>query len=231
MTLGPVGVATLYDAKLPSSNLTISNKVQAAVDRFRRYGSSIEDRHGAVRDLADILEFVRKEIKVVLLKKDESDLFELANKFGIRHFNESQKLEYDRAIWLSWIFYYYLATIHAFFHLAERQKREMGAQLPGSVAIPAQILDKIRQKVAVTVVVSQHVNLIKAGKESKGCCPFHDEKSPSFFVNDEKGFYHCFGCGAHGDVIKFLVEKEGLSFAEAVRSLAAQAGLDTRMHR
>ena len=68
-----------------------------------------------VRDLADVLEYIRKQVKVVLLKKDESELFDLANNFGIRHFNETQKLEYDRAVWLSWMFYHYPATIHAFF--------------------------------------------------------------------------------------------------------------------
>ncbi len=60
----------------------------------------------------------------------------------------------------------------------------------------------------------------------KGCCPFHNEKSPSFFVNDDKGFYHCFGCGAHGDVIRFVVEQEGLGFIDAVKSLAQEAGLE-----
>ena len=60
----------------------------------------------------------------------------------------------------------------------------------------------------------------------KGCCPFHNEKSPSFFVNDDKGFYHCFGCGAHGDVIRFVVEQEGLGFIDAVKSLAQEAGMD-----
>jgi DNA primase len=70
------------------------------------------------------------------------------------------------------------------------------------------------------------VKLVRAGREWKGCCPFHNEKSPSFYVNDDKGFYHCFGCGAHGDVIKFLTEQEGLGFIEAVKQLAAQAGMD-----
>lgn len=59
----------------------------------------------------------------------------------------------------------------------------------------------------------------------KGCCPFHNEKSPSFFVNDDKGFYHCFGCGAHGDVIRFMVEQDGLGFIDAVKALAQEAGM------
>ena len=60
----------------------------------------------------------------------------------------------------------------------------------------------------------------------KGCCPFHNEKTPSFYVNEDKGFYHCFGCGAHGDAIRFLTELDGLSFMDAVKTLAAEAGLE-----
>jgi DNA primase len=60
----------------------------------------------------------------------------------------------------------------------------------------------------------------------KGCCPFHNEKTPSFYVNEEKGFYHCFGCGVHGDAISFLMEQDGLSFLDAVKWLAAEAGLE-----
>ena len=60
----------------------------------------------------------------------------------------------------------------------------------------------------------------------KGCCPFHNEKTPSFYVNDDKGFYHCFGCGAHGDVIRFMTDAMGLPFMEAVKQLAAEAGLE-----
>ncbi|MGI4880677.1 MAG: DNA primase [Janthinobacterium lividum] len=86
-------------------------------------------------------------------------------------------------------------------------------------------LDELRARVSVSTVVARRVKLSRAGREMKGCCPFHDEKSASFFVNDDKGFYHCFGCGAHGDVIRFVVEQEGLGFIDAVKSLAAEAGL------
>lgn len=78
------------------------------------------DRRDAVRDLADVLESLRSEAKTVLTKRDEADLFNLANNFGIRHFNAQQKMEYDQDIWLSWMFYYYLATIHAVTRLIER---------------------------------------------------------------------------------------------------------------
>ncbi len=68
--------------------------------------------------------------------------------------------------------------------------------------------------------------LQRAGREWKACCPFHNEKTPSFTVNDEKGFYHCFGCGAHGDVIRWMTDQRGLQFMDAVKELAAQAGME-----
>ncbi len=68
--------------------------------------------------------------------------------------------------------------------------------------------------------------LQKAGREWKACCPFHDEKTPSFTVSDEKGFYHCFGCGAHGDVIRWMTDQRGLQFMDAVKELAAEAGME-----
>ena len=70
------------------------------------------------------------------------------------------------------------------------------------------------------------MKLIKAGREFKACCPFHQEKTPSFTVNDEKGFYHCFGCGAHGDAIRFLTDQRGLPFIDAVKELAGKAGME-----
>ncbi|MFC3713618.1 DNA primase [Sphingoaurantiacus capsulatus] len=93
------------------------------------------------------------------------------------------------------------------------------------MAFPETFLDELRARVGLVQVIQRRVKLTKAGREWKGCCPFHNEKTPSFYVNEDKGFYHCFGCGAHGDVIRFVVEQEGLRFPEAVRSLAAEAGL------
>ena len=75
-------------------------------------------------------------------------------------------------------------------------------------------------------MIAPSVKLIKAGREFKACCPFHSEKTPSFTVNDEKGFYHCFGCGAHGDAIRFLTDARGLPFMDAVKELAGKAGID-----
>ena len=87
-------------------------------------------------------------------------------------------------------------------------------------------LDELRARTLLSAVIAPSVKLIKAGREYKACCPFHSEKTPSFTVNDEKHFYHCFGCGAHGDAIRFLTEARGLPFMDAVKELAAKAGMD-----
>ncbi len=94
------------------------------------------------------------------------------------------------------------------------------------MAFTPAFLDELRSRVALTPIVARKVKLVRAGREMKGCCPFHNEKTPSFYVNEDKGFYHCFGCGAHGDVIRFLTDQEGLPFREAVERLAAEAGLE-----
>ena len=89
-----------------------------------------------------------------------------------------------------------------------------------------QWLDELRARVTLSSVVMRTTKLQRAGREWKACCPFHNEKSPSFTVSDEKGFYHCFGCGAHGDVIRWMTDQRGLSFMDAVKELAAEAGLE-----
>lgn len=88
-----------------------------------------------------------------------------------------------------------------------------------------QFLDDIRARLPVSQVVGRKVALKKAGREWKGLSPFKDEKTPSFFVNDQKGFYHCFASGEHGDIFTFLIKTEGLSFPEAVERLAEEAGV------
>ncbi|MGE5766606.1 MAG: DNA primase [Bacteroidota bacterium] len=93
------------------------------------------------------------------------------------------------------------------------------------MAFPPEFLDELRNRIATSEVVGKRVKLVKKGREHSGLCPFHNEKTPSFTVNDDKGFYHCFGCGAHGSAIDFVMNSEGLSFPEAVERLAAQAGL------
>lgn len=93
------------------------------------------------------------------------------------------------------------------------------------MSFPPSFLEELRQRLPVSDVVGKTVRLQRAGREYKGVCPFHREKSPSFYVNDEKQFFHCFGCGAHGDIIGFTMRQAGLTFPEAVESLAQQAGL------
>ncbi len=86
-------------------------------------------------------------------------------------------------------------------------------------------IDELRARVSIADVVGAKVKLTKKGREYQGLCPFHNEKTPSFTVNESKGFYHCFGCGAHGDIIKFEMEANGLPFIDALQKLAHQAGL------
>jgi DNA primase len=94
------------------------------------------------------------------------------------------------------------------------------------VSLSPQWLDELRARTTLSAVIGPSVKLIKAGREFKACCPFHNEKTPSFTVNDEKGFYHCFGCGAHGDAIRFLTDNRGLQFMDAVKELAGKAGME-----
>ncbi|SFG17368.1 DNA primase [Novosphingobium sp. CF614] len=89
-----------------------------------------------------------------------------------------------------------------------------------------QWLDQLRSRITLSALIGRTTRLQKAGREYKACCPFHNEKSPSFTVNDEKGFYHCFGCSAHGDAIRWMTDHQGLSFMDAVKELAAEAGMD-----
>jgi DNA primase len=94
------------------------------------------------------------------------------------------------------------------------------------MAFPPAFLDELRLRLPLSQVVGRQVRLQRRGREHSGLCPFHSEKTPSFTVSDDKGFYHCFGCGAHGDVIGFVMQNEGLSFPEAVERLAGEAGLE-----
>src|SRR5688572_5834139 len=87
------------------------------------------------------------------------------------------------------------------------------------------LLDEIRARLPVSQVVGRKVALKRKGREYAGLSPFKVEKTPSFFVNDQKGFYHCFASGEHGDIFKFVMTTEGLSFPEAVERLAQEAGV------
>jgi DNA primase len=91
--------------------------------------------------------------------------------------------------------------------------------------LPAGFIQDLLSRVDVVEVVGRHVELKRAGTVHKGLCPFHGEKTPSFTVSPSRQTYHCFGCGAHGDAIRFLVENQGLPFMDAVRELAQRAGV------
>src|SRR5579885_2663332 len=94
------------------------------------------------------------------------------------------------------------------------------------MAFPPRFLDELRARVSLAEVVGRHVRLTKRGRDYVGLCPFHKEKTPSFNVVEQKGFYHCFGCGAHGDVITFAMQTGHVSFLDAVQALAREAGLE-----
>ena len=87
-------------------------------------------------------------------------------------------------------------------------------------------LDELRARTTLSTLIGRTVKITRAGREWRACCPFHNEKTPSFYVNDDKGFYHCFGCSAHGDAIRWLTDQQGLPFMEAVKELAAAAGME-----
>ncbi len=93
------------------------------------------------------------------------------------------------------------------------------------MTIPPRFLDELRARLTLSDIIGKRVRLTRAGREFKGCCPFHNEKSPSFYVNDDKQFFHCFGCGTHGSAIDFVMRHDNLSFIEAVETLAATAGM------
>ena len=90
---------------------------------------------------------------------------------------------------------------------------------------PKEYLDEIRLRLRVSQVVGKHVQLKKRGKEFIGLSPFKNEKTPSFTINDEKGFYHCFSTGEHGNIFDFLMKTRSLGFGEAVKALAQEAGM------
>jgi DNA primase len=94
------------------------------------------------------------------------------------------------------------------------------------MSLSPQFLDELRSRTLLSALVGKSVKLQRAGREWKAPCPFHNEKTPSFYVNDDKGFYHCFGCSAHGDAIRWMTEQRGLPFIDAVKELAASAGMD-----
>jgi hypothetical protein len=113
LILAENGLEELVDAELPSYDPdNIDNRIQAAIRKFRLYRSSPDEKREAIRNLADVLEYMKPKFKGILSKSDESGLFNIANNFGIRHHTDKQRTDYDKEIWNNWMFYFYLATIH-----------------------------------------------------------------------------------------------------------------------
>ena len=106
------GFEPIFEADIPSKDSNIVGRINSATTRYRRHGSTIDDRRQAVRDLADVLEYLRPKVQALLTAADDKDLFNIANNFGVRHHNDKQKTTYDTGLWLSWMFYFYLSTIH-----------------------------------------------------------------------------------------------------------------------
>src|SRR3546814_9228907 len=79
------------------------------------------------------------------------------------------------------------------------------------MTLTPQWLDELRSRITLSTLIGRTVKVTRAGREYKACCPFHNEKTPSFTINDEKGFYHCFGCSAHGDAIRWMTDQRGRS--------------------
>ena len=94
-----------------------------------------------------------------------------------------------------------------------------------SERIPQDFIDDLIERADIGEVIGRRVEIKKAGKEFKACCPFHNEKTPSFTISPEKGFYHCFGCGAHGTALGFLMDYERLTFVEAIEEVAKMLGV------
>ena len=92
--------------------------------------------------------------------------------------------------------------------------------------IPQHFIDELIARADIVEVIGSRVQLKKAGREYKACCPFHNEKTPSFWVSPDKQFYHCFGCGKHGTALGFLMDHDHLAFPEAVEELAGRLGLE-----
>ena len=94
------------------------------------------------------------------------------------------------------------------------------------MSIPNHILEQLSSQADLISIIGRHTTLKRAGREYRGCCPFHGEKSPSFYVNPQKNIYHCFGCNVGGNAISFLRDYENLTFMEAVKELSKQTGIE-----
>jgi len=120
---GGPGLKELLATKIPVHDpKNVDEKVKYAVQKFRRHRATVDEKKEAVRTLADVLEFLRPQIQQLPLSKDEGDIFNIANNFGIRHHKIGQKTEYDQDVYLEWIFYSYLSTIHLVLRVIQSHK-------------------------------------------------------------------------------------------------------------
>jgi len=123
LRLPSTGLEYLLETAVPEIDPeNVTTKIEAAIRKFRSFRSSLDDRRDAIHSLAAVFEFIRKKLKHVLSTKDENDLFNIANNFAIRHHNDEQKTNYDKKIWLDWMFYFYLATMHASLELIKKKE-------------------------------------------------------------------------------------------------------------
>jgi len=129
LALGADGLQHILDAEIvPYDEVNVDSKVRNAIVKWRNRHLSPEDRKAAIRDLADVFEWLKKtkERTKILDRKDDSAIFEIANNFAVRHHNPDQKANYDRAIWYSWMFHFYLATYHAAIRLLIKHEQKSG---------------------------------------------------------------------------------------------------------
>ena len=119
------GLDYLIKAKLPEfDDDNVNSKVDMAISRYRNRHSSLEDRRQAVCLLVDVFEFLREQLKGVLSSRDEDDLFNIANNYGLRHHNNKQRTDFDKKVWYDWMFCFYLSNIHLALRLLKRKKQE-----------------------------------------------------------------------------------------------------------
>jgi hypothetical protein len=118
------GLDKIFEAEIPTEDERIKKDIEVAVNQFRNRNSTLIDRKESIRKLVDILEYLKPQIDKTLTKSDERDLFNIANNFGIRHKNDKQKTNYEQAVWLSWMFYYYLSTIYTVLILLKKISKD-----------------------------------------------------------------------------------------------------------
>jgi hypothetical protein len=132
----PSGLDNLLLTPVVTTEAEIAGRVATAIDKYRRRGGTSADRRDAVRDLFDVLERLKPELKQHLMTADEKDLFQIANRFSIRHFDASQRGEYNTELWWSWMFYVNLATIHLVTRKVTGQSTTPISELPVNTGQP-----------------------------------------------------------------------------------------------